>query len=168
MRAAKVDCIRATRRFGAFVVLTLRTIEKIRAGGMTAFATPRRPACPSRASGWSSLTTPWGFPCCVHSPCVHAAASTPARRSRSLTQTYQPSPKGVSSRPAHRPFQSLLSVHARCGQHTRAVTNSWPAILSHFVASMTAPVASGWSDSPGGPCTHWRVPPSHGAHPKKT
>src|SRR6266436_1419218 len=24
-------------------------------------ATPGRPACPSRASGWSSLTTPWGF-----------------------------------------------------------------------------------------------------------
>src|SRR5215468_8286956 len=32
---------------------------------------------------------------------------------------------------------------------------------------MTAPVASGWSDSPGGPCTHWRVPPFHGAHPKQ-
>jgi hypothetical protein len=40
--------------------------------------------------------------------------------------------------------------------------------FSHFVASMTAPVASGWSDSPGGPRTHWRVPPSHGAHPKRT
>src|SRR4030081_3452026 len=26
---------------------------------------PRRPACPSRASGWSLLTTLWGFPCCV-------------------------------------------------------------------------------------------------------
>ena len=31
---------------------------------------PRRPACPSRASGWSSLTTHWGFPCCARSPCV--------------------------------------------------------------------------------------------------
>ena len=28
-------------------------------------AVRRRPACPSRASGWSSLTTPRGFPCCV-------------------------------------------------------------------------------------------------------
>ena len=35
------------------------------------------PACPSRASGWSPLTTPWGFPCCVRFPCVHAAANTP-------------------------------------------------------------------------------------------
>src|SRR5437868_12639754 len=42
--------------------------------------TPGRPACPSRASGWSSLTTPWGFPCCVRFPCVHAAATTPAQR----------------------------------------------------------------------------------------
>src|SRR5271157_5628309 len=38
------------------------------------------PACPSRASGWSSLTTPWGFPCCVRFPCVHAAATTPVQR----------------------------------------------------------------------------------------
>jgi hypothetical protein len=36
----------------------------------------------------------------------------------------------------------------------------------HFVASMPAPVASGWSDSPGGPRTHWKAPPCHGAPPK--
>src|SRR5258708_10762694 len=41
---------------------------------------PGRPACPSRASGWSSLTTAWGLPCCVRFPCVHAVATTPARR----------------------------------------------------------------------------------------
>src|ERR1700756_2402405 len=28
---------------------------------------------------------------------------------------------------------------------------------------MTAPIASGWSESPGGPCTHWKAPPCHGA-----
>src|SRR5689334_6073253 len=28
---------------------------------------------------------------------------------------------------------------------------------------MTAPIASGWSDAPGGPCTHWKAPPLHGA-----
>src|ERR1700743_3988382 len=43
-------------------------------------ATPRRPTCPSRASGWSLLTTPWGFPCCVRFPCAHAVATTPAQR----------------------------------------------------------------------------------------
>jgi hypothetical protein len=36
MRDPKVDRIRATRRFGAFAVLTLCAIEKIRAGTMTA------------------------------------------------------------------------------------------------------------------------------------
>src|SRR3954452_3909787 len=38
----------------------------------------------------------------------------------------------------------------------------------HFVASMPAPVASGWSESPGGTCTHWKAPPCHGAHPKQS
>jgi hypothetical protein len=28
---------------------------------------------------------------------------------------------------------------------------------------MTAPIASGWSESLGGPCTHWKAPPFHGA-----
>ena len=35
----------------------------------------------------------------------------------------------------------------------------------HFVSSMPAPVASGWSESPGGPRTHWKAPPCHGAPP---
>src|SRR6516165_271169 len=37
----------------------------------------------------------------------------------------------------------------------------------HFVTSMPTPVASGWSESPGGPCTHWKAPPCHGAHPQR-
>ena len=115
-------------------------------------ATPGRPACPSRASSWSSLTTPWGFPCCVRFPCVHAVATTPAQRLGVLfarfTQPYQPSPKGLSGRPAHCPFRGLLGVHSRYGLHTRAVTvfrDTLTVGFSHFVASMTAPVASGWS-----------------------
>src|SRR5215472_12913126 len=31
---------------------------------------------------------------------------------------------------------------------------------------MTAPIASGWSESPGGPRTHWKAPPFHGARRK--
>src|SRR5689334_4308365 len=38
--------------------------------------------------------------------------------------------------------------------------------FSHFVTSMTAPIASGWSESPGGACTHWKAPPCHGAPPQ--
>src|ERR1700681_1967892 len=53
-------------------------------------ATPRRPACPSRASGWSSLTTLWGFPCCARFPCVHAVATTPAQRLGVLLRSLHP------------------------------------------------------------------------------
>jgi hypothetical protein len=41
---------------------------------------PQRSACLSRASGWSSLTSRWGFPCCARFPCVRAAANTPVQR----------------------------------------------------------------------------------------
>src|SRR6516165_3469321 len=40
--------------------------------------------------------------------------------------------------------------------------------FSHFVTSMTAPIASGWSESPGGACTHWKAPPCHGAPPTRS
>src|SRR5262249_25047528 len=92
-------------------------------------ASPGRPACPSRVSGGSSLTALWGLPCCVRFPCVHAVATTPAQRLGVVfllisSQPYQPSPKGLSGRPSHRPFRGLLGVHSRYSLHTRAVTNS--------------------------------------------
>src|SRR5450631_2266047 len=37
--------------------------------------------------------------------------------------------------------------------------------FSHFVASIAAPVASGWSVRRVGTSTHWKAPPFHGAHP---
>src|SRR5215470_18061216 len=64
------------------------------------------------------------------------------------TQSYQPSPKGLPGRPAHRPFRGLLGVHSRYGLHTRAVTvyrDTLTEGFSHFVTSIAAPVASGWS-----------------------
>ena len=36
-----------------------------------------------------------------------------------------------------------------------------------FVTSTVAPVASGWSISPGGTFTHWKAPPFHGARQKR-
>src|SRR3981189_3330124 len=71
-----------------------------------------------------------------------------AYRFAHFIQTYQSSPIGLSGRPAHRPFRGLLGVHSRYGLHTRAVTvyrDTLSEGFSHFVASMTAPVASGWS-----------------------
>ena len=111
---------------------------------------PGRPACPSRASGWPSLTTPWGLPCCVRFPCVHAVATTPAQR---LGVSFAHSPsrislprKGQSGRPAHRPFRGLLGVHSRYGLHTRAVTVYRDTLTEGFShSSIAAPVASGWS-----------------------
>ena len=38
--------------------------------------------------------------------------------------------------------------------------------FNHFVTSLVAPVASGWSISPGGVRTHWKAPPLHGARRK--
>src|SRR5882724_13241566 len=76
--------------------------------------------------------------------------------------------KGSPGRPAHRPFRGMLGVHSRCGLHTRAVTVFRDPLsegFRHFVTSMPAPVASGWSESPGGPRTHWKAPPCHGAPP---
>ena len=119
---------------------------------MNLSASPGRPACPSRASGWSCLPTPWGLPCCVRFPCVHAVATTPAQRLGVLLRSFTPAvsafPERGSGRPAHHPFRGLLGVHSRYGLHTRAVTvyrDTLTRGFSHFVTSMTAPVASGWS-----------------------
>ena len=79
-------------------------------------ATPSRPACPSRASGWSCARPRDGvsrvacaFLVCMLSPLPRRSdwASCFAHPS----QSNQPSPIGCSGRPAHRPFRGLLSVH---------------------------------------------------------
>jgi hypothetical protein len=93
----------------------------------------------------------------VRFPCVHAAATTPAQRLNvffaHFIQTYQSSPKGLSGRPAHCPFSRL----ARRSLALRACTLALSPIrdtliegVSHFVTSMTAPIASGWSGCPVG------------------
>jgi hypothetical protein len=46
------------------------------------------------------------------------------------------------------PIQGLLGVHSRYGLHTRAVTvyrDQLSEGFSHFVTSIAAPAASGWS-----------------------
>jgi hypothetical protein len=120
---------------------------------MNLSASPGRPACPSRASGWSSCPR-LGVSRVAYAFLVYMLSPLPRRSgwtycfAHSL-QPYQPSPKGSSGRPAHRPFRGLLGVHSRYGLHTRAVTvyrDTLTRGFSHFVTSMTAPVASGWSD----------------------
>jgi hypothetical protein len=121
-----------SRSFTTYCVcLELRSLPST---GVTGFrgttnlsATPGRPACPSRASGWSSLTTPWGFPCFVRFPCVHAVATTPAQRLGVLLRSLHPDvsvfPDRVVgstcassfSRLARRSL-ALRPAHSRCHQ----------------------------------------------------
>src|SRR6202043_62690 len=64
--------------------------------------------------------------------------------------------------PAH--SLALRPAHSRGHLYVTSYTEGF----SHFVTSMTAPVASGWSGLPGGAYTHWKAPPLHGAHPSLT
>src|ERR1700676_2293433 len=73
------------------------------------------------------LTTPWGFPCCVRFPCVHAVATTPAQRLGVLFALLHPAvsafPERVVgsacalsfSRIAQRSL-ALRPAHSRCHQ----------------------------------------------------
>jgi hypothetical protein len=67
------------------------------------------------------------------------------------------------------PALLAVVVIGACGLHTRAVTirDTLMEGFSHFVTSMIAPFASGWSVA-GGACTHWKSAALHGAHPKRT
>ena len=114
-------------------------------------ATPGRPACPSRASGWSSLTTSWGFPCCVRFPCVHAAATTPVQQMGVLF-AHSPSRISLPRKGCRVGLHIVLFEACSAFTHVAACTLARSPIrdplsegFSHFVTSMTAPVASGWS-----------------------
>jgi len=111
----------------------------------------------------------------VRFPCVHAAATTPVQRLgvvfARLTQPCQPSPVPRPDRPAHRPFRGLLSVHSRCGLHTRTVTvcrdrypkasdtSSPPCLLRLLPAGANRRVGL----APTG-----KAPPCHGARGRRT
>ena len=64
-----------------------------------------------------------------------------------FTQPYQPSPKGSSGRPAHRPFEacSAFTRVAACTLAPSPIRDAHSEGFSHFVTSIAAPVASGWS-----------------------
>src|SRR3982074_1206294 len=84
-----------------------------------------------------------------------------------FTQPYQPSPKGLSGRPAHCPFRGLPGVHSRYGLHTRAVTNSWHANrrLQPLRYLHDCSDCFRLERLPGGGCTHWKARPLPRAHP---
>ena len=88
-----------------------------------------------------------------------------AQTSLELTRPYQPSPIWWSGRPAHRPFRGLLSVHSRCGLHTRTVTYVTVIRGLHTLRHLHAcpgcfrlELLAGWDPNP------LESPPLHGAH----
>src|ERR1700745_1323007 len=81
-----------------------------------------------------------------------------AHSSLKLTHPYQPPPKPLSGRPAHRPFRGLLGVYSRCGLHTRAVTKI-VTVIRRLQTCRRLHACSGCfrlERSPRGPCTHWK------------
>src|SRR5271165_6069834 len=70
--------------------------------------------------------------------------------------------KLLAGLPAH--SLALRPAHSRRHLYVTCYTEGF----SHFVTSMTAPVASGWSGWPGGIRTHWKAPPCHGARNKRS
>ena len=81
-----------------------------------------------------------------------------AHSSLKLAHPYQPSPKPLSGRSAHRPFRGLLGVHSRCGLHTRAVTKTVTVIrrLQTFRLLHACSGCFRLERSPGGACTRWK------------
>ena len=99
--------------------------------------------------------------CCRHYP--GAAAGRRLRSSHPAVSAFPDIVVGSActssfSRLAQRSL-ALRPAHSRRHLYVTRYTEGF----SHFVTSMTAPVASGWSGSPGGACTHWKAPPFHGA-----
>jgi len=108
--------------------------------------------------------------CCRH--CPGAAAGRTLRSSRPAVSAFPERVVGSActssfSRFARRSL-ALRPAHSRGHQFVARYTEGF----SHFVTSMTAPVASGWSESPGGPFTHWNAPPftahTHCGHSHRT
>ena len=123
---------------------------------------------------FEALTTPWGFPCFVHFPCVHAAATTPVQRTGALAAQTYPSvsafPETTIGSVCTSSFSSLLSVYSRCGLHTRVVTKTVTVIrrLQTFRLLHACSGCFRLERSPGGACTRWKAPPCHGARGERS
>ena len=99
---------------------------------------------PDHALGFPVLRALSLCTCCRHYP--DAAAGRIPHSSHPAVSAFPGRGSGSACTLARSPIRDPLSEGFR-----------------HFVSSMPAPVASGGSESPGGPCTHWKAPPCHGA-----
>ena len=116
-----------------------------------------------------------GFPCCVRFPCVTCCRHYPGAAAGRIPRSSHPAVSAFPGRGRrvglHIDRFEACSAFTRVAACTLALSPIRDTLIegfSHFVTSMTAPIASGWSESPGGPRTHWKAPPCHGAHPKRS
>src|SRR5258706_13541590 len=147
------------------VCLELRPLPS---AGITRFQRYYDPLRPPKAPGLSlaglqlviALTTPWGFPCCVRFPCVHAAATTPAQRLGVLFSLSHPAvsafPERVIgsacassfSRLARRSL-ALRPAHSRCHQFvTRIPKASASSLPPWLLRLLPAGAVAGWDLHP--------------------
>ena len=99
-----------------------------------------------------ALTTPWGFPCCVRFPCVHAVATTPAQRLGVVLRSFTPSRVSLPRKGCRVGLRIVLFEACSAFTRVTACTLALSPIrdtlsegFSHFVTSIAAPAASGWS-----------------------
>jgi hypothetical protein len=142
------------------VRLELRSLPSLGVTRLLRYYEPLRrpvsPGHPSRASGCSSQITARGLPCCARFPCVHAAASTPVQRLGVVFAQVFPA---VSAFPGMAAGSACTSSFSRLARRSLALRPAHlrrhqfvtPLIegFGHFVTSMPAPTASGWSDVAG-------------------
>ncbi len=125
--------------------------------------TPRRPAYPSRASGWPSLTTPPGLPvlralplctCCRHYP------GTATGGTNLLIHPVVSAFPGMAARSAcASSFSRLARRSLALGLHTRAVTvcrDTLTRRLQPFRYLLDCSGCFRLERLPGGACTHWK------------
>ena len=121
---------------------------------------------PDRAMGLPVLRALSLCTCCRHYP--GAATGRRLRSSRPAVSAFPENVVGSActssfSRLARR-LLALRPAHSRSHLYVTSYTEGF----SHFVTSMTAPVASGWSVRRVGLAPTGKAPPCHGAHVKRT
>ena len=96
---------------------------------------------------------------------LHAAATTPVQQLGVLVAhlaSHVSLPRKGHRVGLHIVLFEACSAFTRVAACTLALSPIRDTLIegfSHFVTSMTAPIASGGSGSPGGACTHWKAPP---------
>jgi len=75
----------------------------------------------------------------------------------------------ISDIPVGLHFRGFLGVHSHCGLHTRTVSvfrDRWASDISS--PPCLRPGCFWLERLPGAPCTHWKMPPFHGARGKRS